>query len=426
MKCLHNVKLLSLAAAFGLLSGCACVAARLFFELMQGALTGHFGSLPEAAQQMPLWQRAITPAMGAIGAICAARAAKRFSKIAKFQEYIEAIQRGDGSIPFLPTLWRTISSAFSIATGAAIGREGSMIQFAAGTASSLGSRWRISMPLTTRVKWGVAGAVAAAYQAPIAGAFFAAEIANGKIVISQLIPLLISAEAGAMVSRAVLGAGPLFAAPGPTQLNGRSALLLLVMVAVIGALGPLYYCAIRCLRKARRWPVSLIWSGLLVGILSLIQPMVWGNGDVALRSLLQTTPAIGTVLILALLRLCATSVCVGTGTVGGVFTPTAFTGAALGLLIAHLLGIANPMAFAIAGLATLLAATTHAPLMAAFMAVELTGQWALFPAILVSSLIAWQVARRLSPRSLYSLATPEPEIPIPKAERPADAELAVR
>ena len=426
MKYFRDIKLLSFAAVFGFASGGACVAARLFFELMQRALTGHFGSLPEAAQQMPLWQRALTPAIGAAGAICVARVAKYFRGSAKFQEYIEAVQRGNGSIPFLPTLWRTVSSAFSIATGAAIGREGSMIQFAAGAASALGNWWRTATPLATRVTWGVAGAVAAAYQAPIAGAFFAAEIANGKIIIGQLIPLLIAAEAGAVVSKAVLGSGPLFAAPATAPLDIRSALLVLAAGAIIGALGPLYYWVIRCLRNARHWPASLVWSGLFIGAISLIQPMVWGNGDVALRSLLQATPAAGAVLTLAVLRLCATSFCVGTGTVGGVFTPTAFTGAAIGLVLAHALHATSPLPFAIAGLAALLASTTHAPLMAAFMAAELTGQWALFPVIFLSSLIAWQIARRLSPHSLYSLATPEPAMPVPKAASTADAELALR
>ena len=93
---------------------------------------------------------------------------------------------------------------------------------------------------------------------------------------------------------------------------------------------------------------------------------------------------------------------------GRVFTPTLFAGGAIGLLAVHLIHVSDPLLFAIVGMGCLLAAVTHAPLMATLMTVELTGQWMLLPLVLLCNATAWAVARSISPDSLYALATPKP------------------
>lgn len=398
--------------ALGFTSGLACVAVRLFFRLLQWLITGHAGLLSDAAETLPLWRRAITPAVGALAAMAVIWAARRAMKTEEFEEYVEAVQRNGGQIPFLPTLWRTISSAFSVATGAAIGREGSMIQFATAATSWLGRKTsRSLMPLATQVACGAAAAVAAAYQAPLAGAFFAAEIVLGGIAIRTIPLLLTSAFVGSFTGSWLLGKGPLFAVnihPGINLGADRSTLFLLLLPVVMGVLGRAYYWVIRSLRHTSKWPLPLLWSGALVGLLSLRSTLVWGNGDAALLHIMQSSPAVWALLSVLFLRLCATTFCVGTGTVGGVFTPTIFAGSAIGYLAAHLLHLPSPIFFAILNIGCMLAAVTHAPLMAAFMTVELTGQWSLFPFVLLSSVVTWIIARSLSPHSLYAIATPEP------------------
>ena len=401
------------AACLGAASGLAVVAVRLFFGFLQQILTGHAGELPNAAAQLHPWQRAATPALGGAAAVAVTWAATRWGGARKFKEYVEAVRFENGRIPLLPTVWRTLSSAFSIATGAAIGREGSMIQFATAFSSWLGSRDKNSPALlANQAAWGSAAAVAAAYQAPIAGVFFASEIVAGKIVAVEIAPLLVSAVVGFVISRGILGGGPLFAATEPIYLDAPQVAIALAAAVLIGVLGPAYDRLTRSLRTARSWPVALFWSGAVVGILSLIRPEVWGNGDVALRAIMQTQSSSWTVLLILALRLCATTFCVGTGTVGGVFTPTLFVGSAVGLLAAGLLHAGTPVLFAIIGMGALLSAATQAPLMATFMSVELTGQWQLFPLLLLGNLAAWQVSRRLSPHSLYALATPEPAVKV--------------
>lgn len=402
---------LAWVAVLGLISGAACVAVRLLFRLLQWLLTGHSGLLSYAAEALNSWHRVLIPVVGAFGAMAIAELGHRFVKNGS-EEYVEAVQRKGGHISFLPTLWRTLSSAFSVATGAAIGREGSMIQFATATTSWVGGRFRGShLPLATQVACGAAAAVATAYQAPIAGVFFAAEIVMGSLVLQALPLLLVASLSGWFVGALLLGHGPLFAVsqmPAVPLKADRTLIFLLLFPILIGFAGPAYQGLIRSLKGTSKWPLPLLWSGVLVGVLSLKSTLVWGNGDAALLSMMQSSPAIDGLLIVLLLRLCATTFCVGTGTVGGVFTPTVFAGGAAGYLLAHLFHMPNPWMAAVLGMGCLLAAATHAPLMAGFMTVELTGQWHLLPMVLVSCALSWLVAQRLSSHSLYGIATTEP------------------
>jgi CIC family chloride channel protein len=411
------------ALALGLASSLACVVVRLFFHLLQWLVTGHVGLLARAAEGLPPWYRVTTPAFGALGAMAVIWTARRFARLGKFEEYVEAARLNGGRIAFLPTLWRTISSAFSVATGAAIGREGSMIQFATATTSWLGERAALSrIPLSTQVACGAAAAIATVYHAPIAGVFFAAEIVIGIVTIRSIPLLLASALTGGVIGDSLLGRGPLFAIhmpPGRDFGIERPTIFALLLPVLMGLLGPAYHWFIYSLRNASRLPLPLLWSGVLVGLLSLRSTLVFGNGDAAMLQIAQSSPAVWALFSILVLRLCATTLCVGTGTVGGVFTPTIFAGGAIGYLAAHLLHMPNPALFTILSIGCLLASVTHAPLMASFMAVELTGQWSLLPYALLCSVIAWTIARMISPHSLYAIATPEPTGEILERDPPA-------
>jgi CIC family chloride channel protein len=298
-----------------------------------------------------------------------------------------------------------------------------MIQFATATTSWLGERIALShIPLPIQVACGAAAAVATVYQAPIAGVFFAAEIVIGRVTMQAIPLLLASALTGGVTGAWLLGDGPLFAIHMPCGSyygKERLALFALLLSVLLGLLGPVYYWFIHSLRNTSRLPLPLLWGGLLVGLLSLRSTLVWGNGDAAMLQIAQSSPAAWTLFSILLLRLCATTLCVGTGTVGGVFTPTIFAGGAIGYLAGHLLHMPEPALFTILSMGCLLAAVTHAPLMASFMAVELTGQWPLLPYLLLGSVIAWAVARTISPHSLYAIATPQPAGEIFESDFPA-------
>jgi len=396
------------ALVLGAASGTACVAVRLFFRLLQWVFVQQTGILPIAAAALSPERRVLTPIIGATLATLVIRIMRRSSPNLHFEEYVEAVRLKDGQVPLLSTAWRTLSSAFSIATGAAIGREGSMIQFAAAISSWVGRRSPTrNLSLSRQVAYGAAAAVAAAYQAPIAGMFFAIEIVLGEWAWADIPFLFLSSATGLLISRLLLGAGPLFPATGTLPIT-PSLISVLPLALAFGILGPAYQKLLHLSRAANRLPMALLWSGLAVGALSLVEPKVWGNGDAALSGILQNqTMFFGVASVLAY-RLIATTFCVGTGTVGGVFTPTLFAGAAFGLMAGHLLHIPEPWILAVCGMGLLMAAVTHAPLMASLMAVELTGQWHLLPVILPCALLASIVARNISRNSLYAIASTDP------------------
>jgi CIC family chloride channel protein len=416
------------AIVLGVVSGLAAALLRLGFRGLAWCFTHNNISPALAAASLPPVRRFLTPILGALCAILVLvlrrKNARRLGREPRhYVEYVEAVRREHGHIPLVPNLWRTLSAAFSVATGAAVGREGSMIQFAAAVTSWFQERLRklrlahlLPHPAIA-VACGVAGGVTTAYMAPVAGVFFAAEIVIGDFRLDQLALLALAAVSSWGVSISMLGPGPLY----PTHIHLHltwTLMLLPVLALAIGAFGPLYQRIIRSLRSARRLPFALAIAGALVGALSLHDPRIWGNGDAGLSAALGqavvpglsiAAPALG---ILLLLRTLATTFCVGTGTIGGVFTPTLFTGGALGALAAyallHIAVPADPTLFAIAGMGALIAAATHAPLMASFVAVELTGDWRLLPALLVLNTLAWLIARRLSSDALYAIATQTP------------------
>lgn len=404
------------AMVVGLVSGVACAGVRLLYRMLQWIFVGHSGMLPRAAALLPAAHRALVPVVGAALATLVLLAASRWSRAAPFEEYVEAVRWSHGEIPFASTAWRTVSSAFSVATGAAIGREGSMIQFAATVTSWMAARAgrlqsRMTATRAKQVAWGAAAAVAAAYQAPLAGVFFAYEIVLGEWSWSDLPSLTLASFAGGLISREATGAGPLFAVSQGLRLTDLPWGLPVMMLLVLAA--PLYQQLLRHATVLKRLPLPLLWGGLAVGVLSVAHPEVWGNGDVALLGTLAGGAAWHAMLTLLVFRLIATTLCVGVGTVGGVFTPTLFAGATLGLLAGHLLGAPATVLLAIVGMSSFLAAVTHAPWMAAFMAVELTGQWHLLPALLALNLAAAWMAAQITTDSLYAIATPVPAEDLP-------------
>src|SRR5579875_2026657 len=201
------VRELPAAVVLGAVSGFAASLLRLGFRGLEWFFTHSSASLPLAAASLSPARRFITPVLGALFAMLVLyvrrKNARRLGREPRhYVEYVEAVRREHGHIPLVPSLWRTGSAAFSVATGAAVGREGSMIQFAAAVTSWLQERLR-NMSIrrllpdpALAVACGVAGGVTTAYMAPVAGMFFAAEIVLGQFCADQLVQLAAAAFAG--------------------------------------------------------------------------------------------------------------------------------------------------------------------------------------------------------------------------------------
>ncbi|MGA8030779.1 MAG: chloride channel protein, partial [Casimicrobiaceae bacterium] len=196
------------AAVLGFTGALATIAFREGIHLVQLMFSEHSKSLVETARSLSWWQRLILPAGGGILAGAILQSARRFIGAHEASDYMEAIVLGDGRIPVRESIARSVSSLFSVASGGSIGREGSMVQLAAVTASVLGRPWAQSAPqLRLLVACGAAAGITAAYSAPIAGALFISEIVLGSNAMDTFGPLLVSAVVSNVSMRALTDYG---------------------------------------------------------------------------------------------------------------------------------------------------------------------------------------------------------------------------
>ncbi len=408
-----------LAALIGIVGALAVWLFRWLLAELEILLVNSSTGLVEAARALSPWRRAVTPLLGAAAAGMLLWAYQRHeaSRVRRHDipsDYIEAINIGHGLIDVRTSLVKCAASLLVVATGSAIGREGAMILLAALAASLLGQRLAPRSEWRLMVACGAAAGMAAAYHAPLAGALFVAEVLIGTLAIAAITPVAIAAVCSLVVTQWLSGAEVLYRVPPLPVPQYYEYLLLIVFGLVCGVGGAAFLWALDGARRGFRslklpLPLQLALGGALVGLLSVLYPEVWGNGFSVVRTL-QTAPP-GALLIAALFaaKLAAMLASNGSGAPGGVFTPTLFAGAAFGALAAKAMtpwiGADHlPLLMALCGMATWLAATTHAPVMAALMVFEMTGEYMILPALLPACVLAATVSGRLHAVSVYGAA----------------------
>ena len=386
---------------------------------VQMLFTGSEGSLVEMARHLPWHRRIWMPAVGGFIAGCLLLVARRKApgngNKTTHTDYIEAVAIGDGVMPVGTSVWRSLSSLFTIASGGSIGREGPMVQLAALAASLIG-RWVHFDPSRLRllVACGAAAGITSAYNAPIAGAFFVTEIVLGSIVMESFGPIVVASVVANITMREFAGYKPPYEMPVFPAVTGVEVLLFVGLGLLCGALAPQFLVMLDTAKKGFGrinvpLPVRLALGGLVVGILSVWSPEVWGNGYSVVNSILHspwTWTALATVLVF---KLIATAATVGSGAVGGVFTPTLFMGAVLGCLFGqgmHALwpdGTSAPYAYAMVGMGAFLAGATQAPLMAILMIFEMTLSYQVVLPLMLSCVVAYFVSRAIGKASMYEI-----------------------
>ena len=378
------VGLLFWAALVGFAGALASVAFREGIRLLEILFTGQSISLVHAATDLKWWHRALVPLIGGILAGYVLYLAGRRRTAAKPVDYMEAILVGDGNIGLRTTLLNSISSLMSIASGGSIGREGPMVQLSAMLGSKLGFLARAPVPrLRLMVACGGAAGIAAAYNAPISGALFVSEIVLGSMATESFGPLVVASVTSSATVHRFLGYGPVYDVPHVQFVSNWELIFYVVLGALLGHLAPpflklldLFKARFASLRLEPQWTLGL--GGLVVGVISIGVPEVWGNGYSVVGRIL-SGQLLGLALVGVLLaKVLATSATVGSGSVGGVFTPTLFIGCAVGSLVGELVHLllphitSAPAAYALVGMGGFLAATTHAPLTSILMIFEMT------------------------------------------------------
>ncbi|MCX7872270.1 MAG: chloride channel protein [Verrucomicrobiae bacterium] len=420
---------LSLGAIVGLCGGFANLLFHLCEEVLKFGLLKHHGEITEIAEVLPWWQRLIAPVFGSIlASIVLVYGIKRLAKSGP-SNFLEAIVAGDGRLPFIPGVFRTLSSLLSLASGLSIGREGSIVHFSSTVASKFGQLLD-AQPYTLRLvtACGAASGFAAAFNAPLAGAVFAAQIVIGNFSMNMFAPILLSSVMGSMVSRSFFGIKPLYDVPAFDFTRiGQLPWLFLVGIGC-GVIGAIFLKGLDYGEKYFRKAVDNLTlrmglGGLLVGAIAIVYPWVWGNGYGAINKILSADVDVHFLLGIFAAKILATIISVGSGAVGGIMTPTLFAGAAYGSFCGlglHALGFAKELpicVFALSGMAGVFSATVHSPLLAMLMIFEISLNYSLMPALMLVCPLATLVGRRLHRNSVYTKPLAEKGIIISESKK---------
>lgn len=404
-----------LAALMGIFAALAVSGFRHAMLLLEKLfLSNDTGSLVNAAAGLSPLRRLLTPALGGFvaGALLWGWQKMNQQRPHAPTDYMEALQTDD-PFDYRSSLVKSLASLLVVATGSAIGREGAMVLLAALAASAFAQRFAPREEWKLWIACGAAAGMASAYHAPLAGSLFIAEVLFGTLMLASLGPVVISAVV-ALLTTHVLNdnSALLYTVHLSLDLHVREYALIISMGLVAGLCGPLLTWSMTAahnvfLRLQLTPPWQLALGGLAVGLLSLLTPTVWGNGYSVVQSFLLSPPLLSVIAGIFICKLLAVLASSGSGAPGGVFTPTLFVGLSIGMLFGRLWGIWLPgpdeiaILLGLTGMATLLAATTHAPIMSTLMICEMTGEYRLLPGLLMACVIASVLSRTLRHDSIY-------------------------
>ena len=327
---------------------------------------------------------------------------------------IEANALHGGRMSFRGSVIVALQTVWSSGVGASVGLEAGYTQLASGLAASLGRGFHLRRAdQRIMVGCGAAAAIAGAFGAPLAGAFYAFELVIGGYTPASLTPVGVAAVSGYFVAHAFtvlsfgVGVGPV------GDVLGRD----LAIAGLLGILSALFGIVIMrgvalcemLLLNTRLWPpLRPALGGLAVGLLALATPQVMSSGHGALHFAGFVSIPLGVVATIFALKALASIVSLGSGFRGGLFFATLFLGALGGHLFAAGFDVIwpglklNPNVYAIIGMSALSASVIGGPLTMSFIALESTGNLWLTTAVLVAVMISTQITRELFG---YSFAT---------------------
>ena len=338
-----------------------------------------------------------------------------------------AVAKEGGRLPYTQIPLKTTAAAFSLGAGASLGPEGPSVELGSNIGSLIGQTLKFSSE-RVRLLVGAGGAagLAAGFNAPIAGVFFALEVLLGDSFStskagfnSNVSVVVIAAVVSALVTQIALGGQPAFNLPA-YDVRSYWELPLYLGLGLLASVVAIAY--IRTQKLAQKFfageikhagfmaklsiPVKLSIGGLCVGLVALFLPEAMGIGYETVESILQDAPfSISLLVIMLATKLVLTAVSLGSGFVGGIFAPAIFLGAILGSAYGQALGlifptlaIAAPPAYALVGTAAVLAGSVRAPLTSVLLLFEMTRDYRIvLPLMAAVGLCSW-VVDQIQPR----------------------------
>jgi chloride channel protein, CIC family len=413
-----------LALLVGAGSGLGAVVFRYLIYFFTWLATGHaqFGQQGRVASAHVPWLGvAFFVVIPAIGGLVYGPLIYRFAREARghgVPEVMIAVADNGGRIRPQVSIVKALASALCIGTGGSVGREGPIVQIGSALASSLGQR--VKMPenrLRILVACGAAGGIAATFNAPITGVFFGVEIVLREFSIDALFTVMLAAMIADITAIPFLGDKPFLSGfpPGIALQNSRDYLLVAVL-AVVAALMGLAFKAILYKTEDvcdRLWKGRPEWArpaagGVLLGLLLLAIPQLYGVGYPVMYTTTAGGYALWFVILLSFGKILATSLSIGIGGSGGVFAPSLFIGVTFGMaygeIAGHIFGTAagQPALYAVVAMGAVFASAARAPLTSLASVVEMTGDFSLTLPVMLAVAVASTVSRAVSYGTIYT------------------------
>ncbi|MCH8001635.1 MAG: chloride channel protein [Proteobacteria bacterium] len=411
-----------LAVAIGLTAGLAAIGFRTIIDQVQRFGFGFGGEqMVTLVSALPSWRILLVPTAGGLLIGLFVHFFMPGRRPQGVAEVIEANALRGGRMPLAAGLKAALVSAVSIGAGASVGREGPVVHLGASLGAWASKRLHLGRTASrTLLGCGVAAAVAASFNAPIAGTFFALEVVVGHYALTAFAPIVIAAVIGTMVSRMYYGDFPAFILPETTTIASFWEFPAFALLGVVCAVMAIIFM------RSIMWTEDMMdktpvprWArpalgGLAVGVIALVYPHVLGVGYEATDAALSELYPLGLLVALVALKMAATAISLGCGFGGGVFSPSLFIGAMVGGAYGILATSAFPDlssghgAYTIIGMGAVAGAVLGAPISTILMVFELTNDYAITIAVMIATSIAslitqqtrghsfftWQLARR--------------------------------
>jgi CIC family chloride channel protein len=361
-----------------------------------------------------IWKLAI-PAGGGIFVGMIIQFISREAKGHGVPEVMEAIVLRNGVIRPRVVVAKLLASALCIASGGSVGREGPVIQIGSAMGSTLGQFFRVNpRRMRTFVACGAASGIAAAFNAPVAGALFAVEVILGDFAVPQFSPVVISSVMATVVSRHFLGDFPAFVVPKYHLQSPVELAFYLVLGFLAGGVALLFIKTLYSFEgffDRKKWPepAKAGLGGLGIGVVGIVFPQIFGIGYDTITTALNGTIIWQMALGLVFLKIFSTSLSLGSGGSGGIFAPSLFLGAMLGSFYGSAVAYYFPAldiypgAYALVAMGAVVAAATHGPIASILIIFEMSNDYKIILPLMITCIISTLIAIRVNPESIYTL-----------------------
>jgi len=404
------------AIIIGILAGFAAIGIRALIQWISSISFPGDGTVLENIMATPWFWVIITPV---IGGLIVGPLIYFFAPEAKghgVPEVMQAILLKGGMIRGRVAIIKALASAITIGTGGSVGREGPIIQIGASLGSTVGQFFKIpSKRLKTLVGCGAAAGIAAAFNAPIAGALFAVEIILMDFAVASFSPIVISSVMATVISHRFEGNFAAFEVPTYQLQSIYEIGLYFILGALTGLVSFLFIKLLYYFEDFFDNRMNIpeyfkpMIGGLGIGLTALLFPQVMGVGYDSINLALHSNMVWYLAFILIFIKIFATSLTLGSGGSGGIFAPSLFMGAMLGAFFGDVVHFSFPDitassgAYALVAMGGLVAGTTRAPITAIIIVFELTKEYDIILPLMIVCIISTILSSKLSRESIYTL-----------------------